>query len=366
MSIVVEKRHAFSRRAVLLAPAASILISLLGGALLLVACGADPLRAYAAMVYGAFGSAANLTDTLIKAIPLMLTGLGVAVAFRMRFWNIGAAGQLALGGVAASWVALFASPGLPGWAVLPLALVAGVVAGALWAGIPAVLKARLQVDETLTTLMLNYVAIHYYEHLYNGPWRNPEGFGFPGTALFPDVAWLPHLLPRVHLGLLLALLAAAVLWFILKHTRWGFELRIIGENAVAARYLGIDIGRHMIVALLISGGLSGLAGATEVTGNLHRLTNGLPYDLGYTAIIVAWMAQLNPIAIIGVALLMAGLLVGGDQLQMRMHLPAAIALVLQGMLLFPLLAGSLLAEYRLRLTRRRPAPAAAPVPEAQP
>lgn len=359
MRILFVKRQAVSRRATFLVPVASLLISLVFGGLLLAACGVDPLSTYAAMIYGAFGSGSNLTDTLNKAIPLMLTGLGVAIAFRMQFWNIGAAGQLALGGVAASWVALYVSPGLPGWAVLPLAIAAGIVAGALWAGIPAMLKARLRVDETLTTLMLNYVAIYFYEHLYNGPWRNPEGYGFPGTALFPDAAWLPQVLPRVHLGLVLALLAAALLWFILKHTRWGFELRIIGENAVAARYLGIDIGRNIVLALLLSGALSGLAGATEVTGNLHRLTNGLPYDLGYTAIIVAWMAQLNPMAVIGVAVLMGGLLVGGDQLQLRMHLPAAISLVLQGMILFPLLAGSLLTEYRLCRVSRTPAPAEA-------
>lgn len=356
MSFVFEKRQSVSRRALLAVPAVSLLLSFVFGAVLLAACKVDPFTTYAAMLRGAFGSASGLTGTLIKAIPLMLTSLGVSIAFRMRFWNIGAAGQLALGGVAAGWVALFVSPYLPTWAVLPAALIAGIVAGALWAGIPAVLKARLSVDETLTTLMLNYVAIYFYDYLYTGPWRNPEGYGFPGTAVFPKTAWLPHVSPRVHIGIIFALLAAALLWFILKHTRWGFELRIIGENAVAARYLGINIARNIVMALLLSGALSGLAGACEVTGNLHRLSNGLPHALGYTAIIVAWMAQLNPAAILAVAVMMAGLLVGGDQLQTRMHLPAAIGLVLQGMILFPLLAGSLFTEYRLRWARRRTAP----------
>ncbi len=365
MRLVFEKRPAASRRAMLLVPVASLFIALLLGAILLALCGANPLSTYVAMFRGAFGSQSGLTGTLVKAIPLMLAGLAVSVAFRMEFWNIGAPGQLTLGGVAAAWVALFVAPYLPGWAVLPAAIVAGCVAGALWAGIPAVLKARLSVDETLTTLMLNYVAIHFYEYLYTGPWRNPEGYGFPGTAVFPEAAWLPHVTPRVHLGIVFALVAAALLWFILKYTRWGFELRIIGENSVAARYLGIDIPRNMVLALLLSGALAGLAGACEATGNLHRLSNGLPHSLGYTAIIVAWMAQLNPLGVLGVGMLMAGLLVGGDQLQIRMHLPAAIGLVLQGLVLFLLLAGTLLTEYRPRLVRRRPPVAAVPAQEVQ-
>lgn len=365
MRIVFEKRSAASRRAMLLVPVASLLISLLLGAILLAACRVNPLSTYAAMFRGAFGSRSGLTGTVVKAIPLMLAGLAVSLAFRMEFWNIGAAGQLTLGGVAAAWVGLFVAPYLPGWAVLPAAIIAGCVAGALWAGIPAVLKARLSVDETLTTLMLNYVAIHFYEYLYNGPWRNPEGYGFPGTAALPETAWLPHVAPRVHMGLVFALVAAALLWFILKYTRWGFELRIIGENLAAARYLGIDIAHNMVVTLLVSGALAGLAGACEVTGNLHRLSNGVPYDLGYTAIIVAWMAQLNPAGVLMVGVLMAGLLVGGDQLQIRMHLPAAIGLVLQGLVLFVLLAGTLLTEYRLRLARHGPPLAAVPAQEAQ-
>jgi ABC-type uncharacterized transport system permease subunit len=362
MRPILEKRQAVSRTAALLVPVVSFLFSLLLGAILLRVCGVEPAATYAAMARGAFGSWTRFTKTLIKAIPLMLTGLGVSIAFRMRFWNIGAAGQLTLGGIAATAVALFASPCLPGWTVLPAALGAGIAAGAAWAGVPALLRAYLRVDETLTTLMLNYVAVYYYEHLYHGPWRNPEGYGFPGTAPFPEAAWLPYPIKGVHLGLLFALVAAALLWFILKHTRWGFELRIIGENAVAARYLGINIGLNTVLALLVSGALSGLAGACEVTGNLHRLSQGLPFDLGYTAIIVAWMAQLNPAGVVMVAILMAGLLVGGDQLQTRMGLPAAISLVLQGMILFPMLAGTLFTEYRLHLVRRG-RPAAAPAPE---
>ncbi len=347
--IVFEKRKSLSRRALILVPIVSFFISLILGALLLVVFGINPLQAYAAMFEGAFGSWANFTDTLVKAIPLMLTGLGVAIAFRMRFWNIGAEGQLTLGGVAATLVALFWSEWLPKGLVLPTALLAGVVAGALLAGFPAFLKATLKVDETLTTLMLNYVAILLSEHLYYGVWRDPQGYGFPGTAPFPKSAWLPKILGRAHLGLVFAILLAVALWFIFKYTRWGFELKIIGENQTAARYLGINIARNLVLALLLSGALSGLAGASEVTGRSHRLQNGLSVGYGYTAIIVAWMAQLNPGAVLFVAVLMAALLTGGDQVQVTIGLPSAVALVLQGLILFPMLAGSLFTEYRLHI-----------------
>jgi simple sugar transport system permease protein len=303
------------------------------------------------MFKGAFGSGPNFTETLVKAIPLMLTGLGVLIAFRLKFWNIGAEGQLTLGGIAATWVALFGSPHLAPWMVLPVAILMGMLAGAIWAGIPALLKVRLKVDEVLTTLMLNYVAILLAEHLYYGPWRDPQGFGFPGTPPFPDSAWLPRIAGRAHLGLIFACVLAFVIWFILNRTRWGFELQVIGNNPAAAQTQGIKIALNIMIALLLAGALAGLAGACEVTAISRRLQQGLSIGYGYTAIIVAWLAQLNPLAAVFVAILIAALLVGGDQVQMMMGLPAAMGLVVQGMLLFPLLAGSLFTEYKLRFIK---------------
>jgi ABC-type uncharacterized transport system permease subunit len=355
MRLVFEKRSAASRRVLVLVPFISFLVSLLLAAVLLVISGADPLRTYAAMFRGAFGSWSNFTETLVKAIPLMLTGLGVSIAFRMRFWNIGAEGQLTLGGVAGAWVALTWAPALPPPLVLPAVLAAGMLAGAVWAGIPALLSAYVKVDETLTTLMLNYVAILFSEHLYYGPWRDPKGYGFPGTAIFPRSAWLPRLAGRAHLGLVFALVLAVLLWLLLNRTRFGFEIKIIGHNRTSARYQGINIRTTIVLALLLSGALSGLAGVCEIAGISRRLQQGLSIGYGYTAIIVAWMAQLNPLATIPVALLMAALLVGGDQVQMIMGLPSAMGLVIQGLILFPLLAGSLFSEFRLRrLSRPRP------------
>ncbi len=351
MRIVIEKRETVSRSARMLIPIISFIFSLAFGAVMLALSGVNPWVTFAAMAKGALGNGYAVGETLVKAIPLMLTGLGVAIAFRMLFWNIGAEGQLAMGGIAAAGVALFIADRIPSWSVIPLIVLAGMVAGALWAAIPAALRAYLGVNETITTLMMNYVAVLWVSYLYHGPWRDPAGYGFPGTAQFPRSAWLPLLYGRVHLGLVFAVVAAAIMWFLLQRTKWGFEIRITGENPQAARYIGIDIARNIVLVMLVSGALSGLAGACEVSGVMHRLQQGLTVGYGYTAIIVAWMSQLNAWGVLLVAFVLAALLVGGDQIQLAMGLPAAMALVIQGALLFPMLGGALFAEYRLRIVR---------------
>ena len=351
MTIVFEKRLTRSRWAAVLVPICSVILALGVGALILIIFGINPLRAYQVMLQGSLGSGYAVSETLVKAIPLMLTGLGISIAFRMLFWNIGAEGQLAMGGIAAAYVALFLSDRLPPLLVIPMMFVLAALAGALWGLIPAVLKAAIGVNEILTTLMMNYIAILLVEYLYLGPWRDPEGYGFPGSAPFPEVAWLPRLTGRVHAGLIIAILAAALLWFILARTRWGYEIRVIGENARAARYTGISIGRNVVLVMLLSGGLAGLAGMAEVAGLTRRLY-GLTVGYGYTAIIVAWLANLNPWGVLLVAFLMGALLVGGDQIQIAMQTPAAVALALQGAILFFVLGGSIFVNYRVRVIRR--------------
>lgn len=357
MRIVFEKRKTTSVAAMVLVPVVSFLVSLVLTAILLLVFGADPLKTFAAMAAGAFGNIHGFSETLVKSIPLMLTGLGVGIAFRLKFWNIGAEGQLTLGGVAAAGIALFMEPFLPGRSLLWAALLGGMLAGALWAGIPALLKTSLKVDETLVTLMMNYIAILYSEYLYYGPWRDPKGYGFPGSRMFSEAAWLPRLFGRAHAGLWVALILAVVLWIVFKRTRWGFELQIIGASQKAARYQGIAVERNIVLAIMLSGAICGLAGAFEVTGISHRLQQGLSIGYGYTAIIVAWMSQLNPLAVPFVALALGGLAVGGDQIQFVMGLPAAMGVVMQGLILFPMLAGSLFTEYRVKVLRREPAAA---------
>ncbi len=351
MRLVFEKRLERSRTAALVVPVASFVLALLFGAVLLWAAGANPWATYKAMALGAFGTRYAVTETLVKATPLMLTGLAVSIAFRMLFWNIGAEGQLAMGGFAAAGVALFWADKIPAPLLLPTMVVIGFAAGALWGLIPAALKAFIGVNEIITTLMMNYIAILWVEYLYYGPWKDPQGYGFPGTAQFPEAAWLPRLTGRVHLGLVFALVAALFLWLLLDRTKWGYEIRVIGENPNAARYAGISLARNILLVMLLSGGLAGLAGMAEVAGIAHRLQKGLTVGYGYTAIIVAWLAKLNPWGVLLVAVLLAALLVGGDQIQISMGLPAAVALVLQGAILFFMLGGEIFVRYRVRLVR---------------
>ncbi|NBB91118.1 MAG: ABC transporter permease [Spirochaetes bacterium] len=352
MRLVIERRERRSTRIAVAVPVLSIVVSLVLTAGLLRLFGASAAETYIAMFRGAFGSWRALQETLLKSTPLMLASLGVSVAFRIRFWNIGAEGQLVWGGVGAAAVGLFGAPYIPAALLLPAVLLAGMAAGALWGAIPAALNAHWGVDETLTTLMLNYVAILSAEYLYYGPWRDPEGYGFPGTAALAEAAWLPRISGRLHAGIIIALALAVLLWVLFRYSRWGFTTSIVGKNRLAARVQGIGLERTIVVVLLLSGALSGLAGATEVAGVSRRLQEGLAVGYGYTAIIVAWLSSLNPLVVVPGSVLMAGLLVGGDQVQMVMRLPASVGEVIQGMILFPLLAGALFTEHRIRLKRR--------------
>ncbi|HEX9989751.1 MAG TPA: ABC transporter permease [Chloroflexia bacterium] len=355
-ALQIERRATPTRTVTLLLPILSVLMALLLGGIVLLAAGHDPLAIYSAMFGGAFGSQHGIAETLVKTIPLLLTALGVSIAFRMLLWNIGAEGQLYFGAIFATGTALYLLPGAPSFLIIPAMIMSGFVGGALWGLIPGFLRAYLKVNEIITSLMLNYVAILFSEYLVHGPWKNPQGFGFPGTATFPDAAWLPRLLPtRVHLGLLFGIIAAAVLFVILRRTVWGYEIRVIGENERAARYAGMNIARNILLVMAISGGLAGIAGMSEVAGVAHQLQRNLSPGYGYTAIIVAWLAKLNPWTIVLVSVLFAGLLVGGDQLQITMGLPAAIAPMLQGTILFFILGGEILARYRVTFKAKRDA-----------
>ncbi len=361
-----EKRLSTSRKAIFLVPFISLILAFIFGAILLILAGADPLETYSAMLNGAFGSSYNITETLVKAVPLILTGLSVAIAFRMLFWNIGAEGQLVMGGIATAWVALFWVENLTFlpqsplvW--LPIMMIVAILAGAIWGLIPALLKAYLNVNEIITTLMFNYIAILFYQFLFTTAWKDPEGFGFPGTAQIMEFTRLPRLSGRLHFGIIIAIAAAFVVWVIMDKTRWGYEIRLIGENREAARYAGVSIIRNIILVMLLSGGLAGLAGLSEVSGISYRLQHGLAVGYGFTGIIIAWLARLNPWGVVVVAILMAGLLVGGDQIQISMGLPASVAAVLQGAILLFVLGGDVFTRYRLRVIRRE---SVAPDPQA--
>lgn len=352
MKIALEKRSTPSSLMLILVPIGSVLLALLFGAVFLVFDGRDPLAIYFMLFKSAFGNSYGLTESIVKAIPLMLAGLGVSLAFRMQLWNIGAEGQLYLGAVAATWVAL-TFPQLPAVVMIPFMLFMGFLAGAFWALIPAIPRAYLKVNETITTLLMNYIAILLADYLVYGPWKDPEGFNFPLTPRFVPAAILPTFGDsRIHLGLLFAIIAAIVIFILIKHTKWGFEVRVIGESPAAARYAGMNIKKNILIVLFLSGGLAGIAGMSEVSGIAGRLQHGLSPGYGYTAIIVAWLARLHPASLALVSFLFGGLLVGGYAIQL-IGLPAATVNMLQGLILFFVLGGQILTNYTIKFSRNQ-------------
>lgn len=347
----LEKRGEISKKILIFNPIISIALALLLGSAFLLATGRDPVEIYATMISGAFGNAYGLSETVVKSIPLLLCGLAVSVAFRMQLWNIGAEGQFTCGAVAATWVALFYNSGSR-FTVLSLMLIAGFLAGGLWGLLPAIPRALFKVNETITTLMLNYVAILFGNYLVYGPWKDPQGYNFPLTAVFPTQATLPALgTTRIHLGLIFALVIAVILYIVLWHTKWGYEIRVIGESPVTAKYAGMNIVKNILLVMLISGGIAGMAGMAEVSGINQRLQPNFAPGYGYTAIIVAWLARLNPFAMVIVSFLFGGLLVGGFNMQTA-GLPSAVVSMLQGAILFFVLGGEILTKYRFKLIKK--------------
>jgi general nucleoside transport system permease protein len=356
MRIKIEPRLDLPRWMSLVSIAIALVIALLLGAILLAYGGLDPLEAYGQMLKAGFGGSYALSDTLVKATPLILAGLGVSVAFRMRLWNIGAEGQLFIGAWATAGAALFWLPAdMPKPLMLAIMTLAGFVGGAIWGAIPGILKAKLDVNEIISSLMLTYVAALYNNYFIYGPWA-AGGFGL--TAPFPQSAWFPRLADygnqfpvlrgmTVHLGIIYALVAAVVLYVILKYSKWGYELKVIGDNPNAARYAGMNLSRNIILAMVVSGGLAGLAGMSELAGAVHRLQERFSPGYGFTAIIVAWLARLNPLAIVVVGFLFGGLLVGGDNIQ-----PAGISMMIQGIILFCVISADTLSRYRVSFIPR--------------
>ncbi len=331
-------------RSSLVLPAA-VALSLSLSLLLLAFQGVSPLTGLMVLVRGAFGTAWALEDCLIKAIPLFLCSLGVAVAFRLQIWNIGAEGQFALGAVGAAWVAL-SFPGLPKIVLLPLMLAAASLAGGFWGMIPAFLRQRLGANEIIVTLMLNYIAILFLDFLVYGVWKDASGF--PMTARFSTQATLGKIgATSVNWGLAHCLLLGLAVWIFFRFTRLGYELKACGDSVRAARYAGMPYDRLVVLVMVLSGALAGWAGCVEASASLGRLQPSIMAGYGYTAIVVAWLARLNPLNIAVSAFLLAGLRVGVENLQLDLQVPAAFGGIIEGMILLTVLAGGFFLSYRI-------------------
>ncbi len=318
--------------------------------------GINPFYAIYKIFSGSFGSMYGFKETLTKAIPLILIAGGLTVVYRGKFWNIGAESQLLAGAAVATWIALRWGPFLAPGLVISLMFLGGFTGGALWGIIPAFLRIRFGMNEVISTLMLNYVAAEFIKMLVIGPWKGETKFGYPYTDDFPESAML-RLLPgsRIHiLTLTIALLTVVFLFFLLFRTRFGYEVRVIGENQEAARYAGIDFFKTTILMMVISGGLSGLAGVGEVAGIHHHLTypESISSGYGFTAIIVAWLARLNPLLVIISGIFFAGILVGGDAIQISLNLPAATVNVFNGIILVFLIMGEYLQRNKISFIRK--------------
>lgn len=346
--IRLEKRLNPSRAMNVMVPAGSILAALIVCAVFLSITGRNALEVYTAMLSGALGSKYGLTETVVKAIPLMLCALGISAAFRMQLWNIGGEGQFYMGAFAASWLPLM-FPDTSAVMMLPIMFVFGAAAGGLWGLVPALLRARWNVNEIITTLMLNYVAVLWVDYLVYGPWKDPKGFNFPLSAKFPESALLPTIGDsRIHLGLLFAAAIACLFWLVFFRSRWGYEIRVIGASEQAARYAGMNIRKNIFLVMMLSGAVCGIAGMSEVSGITGRLQPGISPGYGYTAIIIAWLSKLNPLVIMAVAVLFGALQVGGYFVQ-TMGIPASVAGMLQGAILFFVVGGEFLTRYRFVL-----------------
>jgi len=348
----LEPRPESSRFWSVASPLLALAITVVIGVLLFLALGKDPARGLQVFFWEPIRSSYALGELMVKATPLLVIALGLAVCFRSNVWNIGAEGQFVIGAVFAGGVALLADKDTGRW-IVPAILLAGVIGGMLWASIAAVLRDRFNASEILVTLMLVYVAEQLLNYLVYGPWKDPAGYNFPQTKTFEAVTQIPRLMAgsRVSIGLVIALVGAALLWVFLFRTRAGFAQQVGGLAPAAARYAGFSSRRALWTAFLASGGAAGLAGALEVAGPIGQLTPYVPAGYGFAAIIVAFVGRLHPVGMVFSAVLMSMFYIGGELAQSRLGLPKSLTGVFQGLLLFTLLACDTLIAYRIRWRR---------------
>ena len=348
--IRLEPRVEASRAMAYVSPLIAVVLMLIGGMLLFAFLGKDPIEGFRVYFINPISDLYGISELLLKATPLMLCAVGLAVGFRANVWNIGAEGQLIVGAICASAVALYFYESEGGVQVLTLMVLAGGIGGMLWAAVPALLKTHFNTNEILVSLMLVYVAQLLVSWLVHGPMMDPDGFNFPQSRLFEDSALLPILIEGTRLNLAFTFaLAALVAGYVFMYRSFaGYQMQVAGYASNAARYAGFSARRMIWIGLLSGGGMAGLAGMSEVAGPMGQITNNVSNGYGFAAIIVAFVARLNPIGIFFASLLMALLYLGGEQAQQYLNLPSSIANVFQGMLLLFLLGSDVFINFRIR------------------
>ena len=347
--MIIEPRPSVSVLRAGLAPVWAIAAALALCAVLIFWTGASIPTAYFLLFKGAFGSAFAINETLTRSIPLIFTGLAVAVAFRAKFYNIGAEGQLYAGALATTYFGTGMIT-LPPVLMIPFLMLVGALAGGALLIVPVLLKTRMKVDEVVTTLLLNFVVLLLVSFLIEGPWKDPMSLGWPQAAPVIDEGILPPLLAkgRLHLGLVIAVVMSVLIWAMMRFSVLGYEIRAVGYNAGAAEFSGINVNRTVIITALISGGLAGMAGVSETAGLKGYLTLDLSPGFGYTGIAVAMLAQLNPIGVIPAAIFLSAVYVGSDAMSRAINIPTYIADVLVGVSVLAVLCSVMLSQYRVR------------------
>jgi ABC-type uncharacterized transport system permease subunit len=334
-------------------PVLAVVLTIVTMGVVFAIMGAPPITGIETFLISPLTSPGGIGSLLVRAAPLIMIGVGLAFCYRANVWNIGGDGQFTMGAIFGGGIALLL-PNAPFWWCYPLVLVCGVLGGMFWAGIVALLKLKFNANEILTSLMLVYIAQLILVWLVTGPWRDPQGFGFPQSAMFGAGATTPDFgTTSIHLGCVLAPLLALVLWLVMSRSVLGFQLRVVGQAPRAARYAGFSNARLTWIALLVSGGLSGLAGIIEVTGPISQLTTTITPGYGFTAVIVAFLGRLHPVGVIFAALLLALSYLGGDAAQISLNMPNSITNIFQGVLLFYLLGVDVLILYRIRRVKPR-------------
>lgn len=352
--IRLEPRQSVSAFWTYFSPISAIILTLITGSFLFAALGQSPIEALTFFFIKPVSDWYGVSELFVKAVPILMCSYGLALCFRAKVWNIGAEGQLLMGGVFASMVAVrFVDS--DAFIAMPLTILAGVIGGAFWSGIVAFLKLKMNTNETLSTIMMNYIGLNLLLYAVHGPLKDPDGFNFPESALFGDSTLLPILFDgtRLHLGLAFALLAFVVTWVFISKTFMGFQIQVIGEDPAAAKMAGYSKNRLVWTVLLVSGGLAGLAGAGEVAGPIGQLVPNISPGYGFSAIIVAFLGRLHPVGITFAGLLMALIFMGGEMAQIYMGLPSAMTGVFQGLILFFLLSSDVLIRYRVRFANQR-------------
>lgn len=346
----VTKREALPRKKEYTIRMAAVLLSVVFAGVIMLFFGLNPIDIFKALFVGSVGTKMRITQTLIKAIPLCIASLGISVAFKMKFWNIGAEGQITMGAAAATFVALNLGESVPKLAMLILMALAAIVAGGLWAFIPAAFKAKMGTNETIFTLMLNYIAIKFVMYLQYGPWMDPEAQGFPKIAKFTDNAILPDVF-GLHIGWIIALVLVAFTYVFINKTKKGYEISVVGESVETARYAGMNISHIIITSMLLSGGMCGLVGMIQASAIEKSLVYSIGNNYGFTAIITAWLARLNAIAILFVCIAFAMLIQGGAYIQIAMNVPSAVSGIVQSTILFFVLGSEFFLQYKVNLVR---------------